>query len=180
MKVCIDPGHGGNDPGAIGTDPFRLEEKGVNLSVSLLLEEELENMGHWTALTRRRDIDLSLESRAEFANRLDADLFVSVHVNAADSPSVEGMEAYHYPNSNAGQNAANLILTSLLDAFPEHKNRGVKQANFAVLRLTKMPAVLVEMEFLSNPDQLQFLADESNQKGLAEAMAIGINQVTVG
>jgi len=53
MKICIDPGHGGGNPGAIGNDPFRLEEKEFNLSLSLLLEEELERRGHWTVMTRR-------------------------------------------------------------------------------------------------------------------------------
>ncbi len=176
MKVCIDPGHGGNDTGAIGTDPVRLEEKEINLGVSLLLEEELENMGHWTVLTRRRDIDVSLEDRAEFANRLGADLFVSVHTNSFEDPAVEGMESYYHPNSSVGQNVANLILNSMTRSFPDHKNRGVKAANFVVLRLTRMPAVLIELEFVSNPKQLEFLADQANQAQLAKAIANGINQ----
>ena len=76
MKICIDPGHGGVDPGAIGIDPFRLEEKEFNLRLSLLLEEELETRGHWTVMTRRRDRSLSLQARANFANRLGARFFI--------------------------------------------------------------------------------------------------------
>jgi N-acetylmuramoyl-L-alanine amidase len=78
MKICIDAGHGGADPGAIGTQPFRLEEKDFNLRLALLLEEELEARGHWTIVTRRQDRSLSLPARADFTNRLGAVLFVSI------------------------------------------------------------------------------------------------------
>lgn len=175
MKICIDPGHGGADPGAIGTDPFRLEEKEFNLRLSLLLEEELETRGHWTVMTRRRDRSLSLQARANFANRLGAEFFISIHANGAETPAAEGMEVYHYPGSAAGENAANHVLESMIAAFPDHRNRGVKEANFAVLRLTDMSAILVESEFLTNPTQLQFLADQENQRDLAVAIANGID-----
>ena len=177
MKICIDPGHGGRNTGAIGTDPFRLEEKEFNLNLSLLLEGEFERRGHWTVMTRRRDRSLSLQARANFANRLGAELFISIHANGAETPAPEGMEVYHYPGSAAGANAANHVLENMIAIFPEHKNRGVKEANFAVLRLTDMPAVLVESEFLTNPTQLRFLADQENQRNLAFGIANGADAI---
>ncbi|NWF56005.1 MAG: N-acetylmuramoyl-L-alanine amidase [Syntrophaceae bacterium] len=177
MKICIDPGHGGADSGAVGTEPFRLEEKDFNLSLALLLEEELEERGHWTIMTRRRDRSLSLPARANVSNRTGADLFVSIHANAAGNPAVKGMEVYHFPGSKAGKAAATRILDSLVSSFPTHSNRGVKEANFAVLRLTDMTAVLIETEFITNPKQLQFLADVENQKKMAAAIADGIEAI---
>lgn len=175
MKICIDPGHGGRDPGAIGIEPFRIEEKDFNLSLALLLEEECEARGHWVVMTRRRDRSLSLQARANFSNRLGAELFVSIHANGAETPVAEGMEVYHFPASATGQNAASIVLESMIAAFPNHRNRGVKEANFTVLRLTEMPAILIETEFLTNPTQLQFLADQENQRDLAVAITNGID-----
>jgi N-acetylmuramoyl-L-alanine amidase len=87
------------------------------------------------------------------------------------------MEIFHFPGSTAGRNAAQVILRRMLRSFPDHKNRGVKEANFTVLRLTRMPAVLVECEFLTNPRQLVFLADQGNQDGLADAIGRGIDRL---
>ena len=179
MKVCIDPGHGGKDPGGIGFDPFYVEEKTVNLAVALKLEAELESLGHWTVVTRRKDRSLRLSARAEFANRLGADLFVSVHSNAALSSDVEGMEVFHFPGSTAGTKAATEVLGSLQTTFPDHRSRGIKEANFAVLRLTEMPAILVEMEFLTNPNQLLFLTDPVHQDEIAAAVSAGINRLSI-
>jgi N-acetylmuramoyl-L-alanine amidase len=174
MKICLDPGHGGGDSGGIGIQPFRLEEKDFNLSLALLLEEELEARGHWTIMTRRRDRNLSLPARANYSNRVGAELFVSIHANAAENSAVEGIEVYHFPGSGAGYDAATHVLDSMISAFPTHLSRGVKEANFAVLRLTQMTAILIETEFLTNPSQLQFLADPKNQKDIATAIADGI------
>lgn len=175
MKICIDAGHGGTDPGAVGHDPFRLEEKEVVLPLALRLEEELESLGHWVALTRRRDRPVSLDERVDFANRLEAELFVSLHVNAALQSSVEGMEVFHYPGSIRGQQFGEAVLRHMLIAAPGHRDRGVKPAEFLVLRATEMPAILVECEFLSNPEQLQFLAVPENRVILAQAIAAGIH-----
>lgn len=175
MKICIDPGHGGRDPGGQTNNPFAYQEKEFNLNFSLLLEERLEELGHWVVVVRRRDRYVSLNARANFANRLNADLFISIHANAAANPTVEGMEIYHFPGSNSGRLAAEHIFNRMIDAFPDHRNRGVKTANFDVLRLTLMPAVLIECEFLTNPTQLLFLTNPDSQAKLATAIADGIN-----
>ena len=177
MKVCVDAGHGGSDPGAVGTAPFRLAEKEVTLQVSVLLEQELEQRGHWVVMTRRIDRTLGLLPRARFANRLKAELFVSIHANAAATASAEGMEVYHFPESREGRRAATAVLESLVTAFPDHKNRGVKEANFAVLRVTAMPAILIETEFSTHPRQLEFLSDPESQEVLVEAVADGIEEI---
>ncbi len=175
MKVCIDAGHGGPDPGAIGTNPFEFEEKEFNLALALMLEEELEWRGHWVVMTRRRDRGIALAARADHANRLGAELFVSIHANAAATSSAEGMEVFHFAGSARGREAAIRILDEMTTTFPGHKDRGVKEGNFAVLRLTKMPAVLVECEFITNPEQLLFLHDLENQLELADAISEGID-----
>ncbi|MDZ7270378.1 MAG: N-acetylmuramoyl-L-alanine amidase [candidate division KSB1 bacterium] len=174
MRVCVDAGHGGRDSGAVGTNPFTLEEKTVNLAIALLLEQELRARGHEVVMTRRRDWYVSLEARADFANRLDVDLFISVHANASFDPATEGMEVFHFPGATISNRYGRSILGSMLRRFPDHLDRGVKEANFAVLRLTDMPAVLVECEFITNPRQLRFLAAPDRQAALARAIADGV------
>lgn len=174
MRVCVDAGHGGADPGAIAPQPTRLEEKEITLALAFLLEEELVIRGHEVLMTRRQDRTLALDARAEFANRYEAELVISLHCNAAADPSVEGMEVFHRPGSRPGREAAAGILTHMLAAFPSHENRGVKEADFTVLREASAPGVLVEAEFLTNPAQARFLADARNQRGLARAIAEGV------
>ena len=174
MRVCIDPGHGGNDPGAVGRQPYRLREKTVTLAVGLALAEAVARRGWDAVSTRLQDRTIGLGARAAFANRYRADVFVSLHANAAATPAVEGMEIYHFAAAAQGRSIAFHVLDRLLARFPDHTSRGVKEANFTVLRLTRMPAVLVEAEFLTNPRQLEFLADAANQAAIAEAIAEGL------
>ena len=174
MRICIDPGHGGSDPGAIGLVPRRLEEKEFTLAVSLLLRQELQDLGHEVIMTRQQDQTRSLAARAAFANRFNAELFVSIHANAAANPVPEGIEVFHFAGSDAGNELATRVQDSLIAEFPDHRNRGVKEANFAVLRLTNMPAILVECEFLTNPEQLLFLSDPESRRRIAAAIARSI------
>ncbi len=182
MKICIDPGHGGTDPGAIGTAPaaasapaITLKECDFTLDVALRLEAELAHRGHSVLLTRRRDRPLKLNARAAHANRHAADLFISIHANAAMNPAAEGIEVFYFPGSVAGKSAAEHVMQHLAAAFPGHVNRGVKPADFAVLRLTTMPAVLVECEFLTNPDHLRrFLSCPDKRREIAVAIANGV------
>jgi N-acetylmuramoyl-L-alanine amidase len=176
MKICIDPGHGGSDSGGKTDNPFFYLEKEFNLTFSLLLEKKLKELGHSVVMVRRSDHSVSLEARASFANRLKAGLFVSIHANAASNPRIEGMEVFHFPGSKNGHLAAEHVLNSMIAAFPNHRNRGVKEANLVVLRLTLMPAILIECEFLTNPTQLLFLTNPENQKKLATAIANGLNK----
>ena len=126
-------------------------------------------------MTRRRDRSLKLDARAAHANRHAADLFVSIHANAAANPAAEGIEVFHFPGSTAGKSLADRIMRHLAAAFPGHVNRGVKPADFAVLRLTDMPAVLVECEFLTNPDRLRrFLSCPGRRREIAVAIIAGV------
>jgi N-acetylmuramoyl-L-alanine amidase len=125
-------------------------------------------------MTRRQDRTLALDARAEFANRYEAELLLSLHCNAAADPRIEGMEVFHRPGSKAGREAGATILTHMLAAFPGHENRGVKEADFTVLRESSATGVLIEAEFLTNPAQLRFLGDAKNQRGLARAIAAGV------
>ena len=174
MKVCIDAGHGGTDPGAVAGKPSPLVEKEITLALARALEVACVGRGHRVIMTRRSDRTLSLQARAAFANRFRAEVFVSVHANAANDPRAQGMEVFHFPGSTVGARAARSVLTEMLAAFPGHTDRGVKSARFVVLRETRMPAILVEAEFLTHPVQRQFLRRRSSQRGLARAIAAGL------
>jgi N-acetylmuramoyl-L-alanine amidase len=174
MKICIDPGHGGRDPGAIGRDPFVLRETDVVWSVSTAVRALLEARGHETLTSHPQASYVYLSERAQAANDWGADLFISIHANSATTSQAHGMEVLHY-GSETGERLARGILESLVAAFPGHRNRGLKKRpELTVLRRTLMPAALVELEFLSNPEQLVFLADGGNQAALARAIAAGI------
>ncbi|MEA5503943.1 N-acetylmuramoyl-L-alanine amidase [Halotia wernerae UHCC 0503] len=167
MKICIDPGHGGIDPGAIGKEPEILHEKDVTLSIFLLMKKELEDKGHTVFLVRDKDMTISLSDRARTANQNNADIFISIHCNSHTSNNAEGIETWIFPGSTVGRKLAEPVQKSLTSTFLNHKDRGIKEANFEVLRETNMPAILVECEFISNPTQLKFLWDKENQEKIA-------------
>lgn len=207
-RIVLDPGHGGKDPGAIGYSK-RDFEKDVALSVAkqvkALLEKELDVE---VLLTRSNDTFVSLQSRTDFANEHEADLFISMHCNAHRNSKVKGIEVFYLSTAKTDEaraveslensvvydyeggteavqkyNDLALILADM--AQSEHleesyqmamklqanlvdatkgRNRGVKQANFYVLRGAFMPAVLIEMGFLTNPDEEKKLISRSHQK----------------
>ena len=175
MKICIDPGHGGKDPGAVGRcGGQELCEHDIALQISLYLEQALLLDNYSTYMTRRIDRTLSLPARSQFANRFHVDLFVSIHCNAAYTESAEGIETWIHPSSSVGKKHADPIQKALIAEFPNHKNRGIKEANFHVLRETAMPAVLVETEFITQPEQAAFLLADENQRRIAWAIKEGI------
>ena len=175
MYICVDPGHGGKDPGAIGQlSGVDIYEKDITLSIALYLDRELSMLGHTVYLTRRIDRTLSLGARASFANKYAVDLFISVHCNSAESNAAEGIETWIYPYSDKSRLIANNVQGSLATAFANHRDRGVKEANFQVLRETRMPAILVETEFINNKKQVRFLSNPNNQIKIANAIAYAI------
>jgi len=169
-RICIDPGHGGRDPGAVG--PTGLRESFVTLEVSLDVAALLAPLAQVT-MTRQSDETVALDVRARIANNAGANICVSIHCNAAEDRSATGIEAFHHPNSSEGQRLANAIL-KLLIAATGQRNRGVKTATFAMVRLPKMPAALVELPFISNPADEKLLADPGFRRTCARAIAQGI------
>jgi len=166
--VVIDPGHGGTESGAIG---FGVMEKDINLKIALKVGDILERQGINVEYTRTTDKYLGLAERAEFANKLNAEAFICIHSNSSTSPEPQGTETYYYaPIEDAElfwQKAerANLA-TSLQNALVRalgRPNRGVKQYQYAVLVRTEMPSALVEVSFLSNPEENALLTSSSYQ-----------------
>jgi N-acetylmuramoyl-L-alanine amidase len=180
MRIALDPGHGGIFPGAIGINPFELREKDVMLALCLKVGKRLKKSGHQVIFTRHEDRHLDenlradLRKRMECANAAKAEVFVSLHCNAYSDPNPEGIETLYYPESPVSEKLARAIQDSLVSAFVDHVNRGVKPKELFMLRFAHMPACQVETEFISNPAQLEFLASPTNQENLAQAIADGI------
>lgn len=167
MLVVIDPGHGGKDPGA-SVDGYL--EKDINLNISLKLKDILIDKKIDVIMTREKDETVDLKLRCEIANKNNADYFISVHCNSSKDKSANGSETYSYPGSQRGRNLAQYVQNSIVEMLGT-KNRGVKYAEFYVLKYTLMPAILVETAFMSNPENLKLLFDESFI--FAEAIAEG-------
>jgi N-acetylmuramoyl-L-alanine amidase len=179
MIVCIDPGHGGPDPGAVS--PSGIQEKKVTLTVAKRVAEYLRRAGVKVALTRDKDMELvagndsaaELRARAKVANDAKADFFLSIHCNAASTPDAEGFEVYHYPGSTKGA----MLATKIAGAYALAsglKRRKVATANFQVLRDTVMPAALIELGFLTNKADCALLRELAFQDKIALGIAFGI------
>ncbi|OAT81121.1 N-acetylmuramoyl-L-alanine amidase [Desulfotomaculum copahuensis] len=174
MKIVIDPGHGGKDPGAVGHSG--LKEANVNLQVALKVAEKLQRAGLSVKLTRTTDAFVDLQPRCDIANSWGADYFVSIHCNSAGAPQAYGTETYCYKFGGKGEVLAKAIQAELI-AATGRANRGVKEANFYVLRKTSMPAVLTELAFISNLEEERLLASAAYQEKCAMAIAKGIGKV---
>lgn len=188
MKVCIDPGHGGSDPGAMGINGR--PEKETNLRVALFVEQDLKRRGIEVLMTRRDDRDVGLSERCQMANRWGADIFVSLHADAAGGPSAKGHHAIHSIHSQPGKGGnklARLIVDQVTLAtgqqpLPrgdggvwtrESKNHpGVDY--YAVIRETDMSAVILERGFLTNPEDASLLFDDSFLRKQAQGIAWAI------
>ena len=173
-KICIDPGHGGADNGAAWG---HAEEDDINLIVAYLLRCELEKRGVEVVMTRETDVEVTLEKRCMIANQARADYFVSIHCDAFHKETASGISTHVFRGaSEVSMALAERVQGAMLTRFPDHLNRGVKLAGFYVLRHTLMPAVLVECEFISNPETRRFLREPENQLAIARAVAEGIRK----
>lgn len=169
--VVIDPGHGGRDPGAIGVRGTY--EKDVNLAVALMVAAELQRRGVTVTMTRQDDRYVENENRADLANRLRADLFVSIHADSAPNASAQGFTLYIAPTASSDTvRAARSISNSM--ATTGAQNRGVNRANYLVLVQTRGPAILIELGYLSNAQEEAMLRSSAYQNRLATAIAAGI------
>ena len=186
--VYLDAGHGGYDPGA---SYFGISEKSLTLAIQSRVKDKLEAEGYQVVTTRTSDTYVDLTDRSRAANASESDIFVSIHINASGSSAAQGIETYYYQpyaeypsRINATYHAnptrlsmsdtlANAIQSSLINATGA-QNQGVKRQTFAVLRETTAPAVLLELGFLSNPQEAARLNTSAYQETLANAIVAGI------
>jgi len=173
--IVLDPGHGGEDPGAVGA--CGVYEKDIALEIARVAADWLKANGWEVYLTRETDKHVSLYERARLSNEEGADVFVSIHLNAAENPAARGFEVYHYPGSHDGAVLASLIasrLRKLKNYYPGFLWRGIKTADFYVLKHTIAPAVLVECGFLTNPEECKWLKHPTNQERIGILIAEAI------
>ena len=167
--VAIDAGHGGRDMGATG--PTGLLEKDVVLDIALRARETLVRAGVRVVMTRETDVFVDLAERSRLARQQGATVFVSIHANASVRATAGGAETYYLaPQSQA---LAKMIQEELA-RIPGLADRGIKTANFLVLREAGMPAVLVEVAYISNPDEEGRLRTPAFRQQLADAIVRGV------
>lgn len=167
--IALNPGHfPGFDPGAVG--PSGLEEATVVMAVARIAELALQESGHSVVFISENELD----NIADDANLVEADVFVSVHCNAAENTDVQGTETWCYEYSEQGYRLALELQRELVDAL-QRPNRGIRySAGLYVLKHTFMPAALVELAFISNPEEERLLANPQCQEQAGLAIARGI------
>jgi N-acetylmuramoyl-L-alanine amidase len=167
--VVIDPGHGGHDRGGI---PSNLaSEKIMTLDVAFRLRTRLEAAGLRVVMTRTSDTFISLPARVAIANAQRNAIFVSVHFNAAPRRGAEGYETYYYSRQSA--RLAEACYAKITQAWPG-SHRGVRISGFYVIRKTRIPAVLVEPGFLTNPQEAALISRPETRQRLANLLASAI------
>lgn len=172
IVVMIDPGHGGKDSGAVGIGG--LQEKDIILPISQRVAAILQQQGIQAILTRTSDYFVDLAPRVQMARENHVNLFVSIHANSIDNrPDVNGLETYYY--SSDGERLAQIIHNSILQSI-DIKDRKIRSARFYVLRNNPMPAVLVEVGFVTGEEDARRLATADYQNQMAQAIARGILQ----
>jgi N-acetylmuramoyl-L-alanine amidase len=176
--IVIDPGHGGKDPGARSPTKPPYQEKNLALSTAYLVKSSLEQLGYQTCMTRTEDVFVELKERAEWANEKNPVVFISIHYNSAPNRTAEGVEVYFYQSldnptrTQESRQLAQLILNKVVEKT-QAKRRSASHGNFAVIRETQMPAVLVECGFVTNEREMQRIKDPSYVKKLAWGIALG-------
>jgi N-acetylmuramoyl-L-alanine amidase len=176
--VMLDPGHGGSDEGTPGILPGS-QEKVATLQIVRLLKADLEAMGYTVLLTRHDDRFVSLGARTDYANAVLPYVFVSIHCNSISDPAMTGAMTFRHTSASADSiRLAGAVQTALV-ASTGCVDKGVRSANFFVLRETVMPSVLVETGFMTNKTECARLLDPAYQAKVAHGVAQGIdNYVT--
>lgn len=179
--ITIDPGHGGSDPGAIG--PNGTMEKDITLAISKKLKAALEAKGAKVNMTRTTDVDVygpnasgpdELQARVDVGTANKSDIFVSVHINSFSNPNVGGISTYYYDKTQYDTRLASRIQAKIADESGFAGYRGIQPGNLYVLRHSLMPAILLELGFISNPKEEALLKKDNVQQQFADEVAAGI------
>lgn len=175
--IVLDAGHGGKDPGAQGVK-LQIKEKDLALDVVKRLDKMLQDAGFATFLTRTDDTYIGLYERAEIANSLNADAFVSVHFNWHPDPNVTGVQMLYNADNPARDNKtfAAIMQEEALKELQAVDRKIIERPKLVVIRETKMPAVLAEMAFISNETEEALAATENYRQKIAQALFRGITR----
>ncbi|ASN03952.1 N-acetylmuramoyl-L-alanine amidase [Virgibacillus necropolis] len=168
--IVLDPGHGGNDPGAIGFNGVL--EKDLTLSIAEKIAQYLRDAGATVELTRADDQYLSLEERTQFSSLFQTDAFISLHYNAYPFIAVNGIGTYYY---ESGKGLASSIQKKIGQQVAL-QDRGVHYGNFHVLRENSDLSVLVELGFITNPNDLFTIQTSAYQNNVAQAITDGVKK----
>lgn len=169
FKVVIDPGHGGIDPGAIGTSG--LYEKDFTLSLAKKVSEILGKERNVQVYMTNQDVDFT--HRPNFANEIDADLYISIHGNTFESSDVSGTESYYY--NKKSKPFAEIMHKYIVNATG-FNDRGVRRKDLFVVRYTDMPSVLLEVGYLTNSKEEQLMGDDEFQVSIAQSICDGVKE----
>ena len=171
-KIVIDPGHGGDDPGAVVTFSEK-HEADHTLTTALLLKKELENLGATVILTRESDKTVSLENRAQLSNREKANAFISLHFDSGPNSNASGTTGYYFTSTseNLAQTVNKYIARNLT-----LKSQGTKFQNFLVLRENKQPSILLELGYLNNPDDNKLIESTEYQENIAKSIVSALKE----
>ncbi len=183
--IVVDPGHGGEDPGALGSTG--VHEKDIVLDVSKKLVDILRQAGAEALLTRENDRDLSdsgilslhdikrqdLFRRVDLANQKNADLFISIHVNSFPDRRECGPQTFSQPGSVESKKLAEAIQREF-NRYLENPGRAAKQVDYYANRMTKMPSAIIEIGFISNPGEEKLMLDPVYQNRIAWSIYAGI------
>lgn len=172
--IVVDPGHGGRDVGAVGNGIY---EANVVLAISLKLGQILQEMGYTVVYSRTDNTEVELQPRVNQAERVNADVFVSVHANSLEArlSTVSGVETYYAPGASLSGRLASFVHNQIIN-ITGARDRGVRTARFHVIRRTSMPSILVETGFVTNPQESANLNNPSYQDRMAQAIARGVDQ----
>ncbi|WP_425061328.1 N-acetylmuramoyl-L-alanine amidase family protein [Sporomusa carbonis] len=180
--IAIDPGHGGSDPGAIG--PSGYQEKTATLAVAQNVKNLLEKAGARVIMTRQDDRDVygpnatavdELKARTTVADSRKADVFISIHANSFTDRAVGGTATYYYQKTRYDAMLARALQTGLIEAG-KLQDRRANPANFYVIKRTRMPAALVELAFISNPDEEKLLSSPEFQQKMSLGIVRGLER----
>ena len=180
--ITIDPGHGGSDSGAVGPNGYT--EKEGAFAISQKVASILNQSGAKVVMTRDSDVDVygpnasarnELQARVDVGNRVNSDIFVSIHCNAFVNPAANGTQTFYYGSSYQGQRLAQNIQEKMIESNGL-RDRGISTCNFYVVKHSYMPAVLIETAFITNYDEEALLSDDEWQTTMAKAIAEGINE----
>lgn len=178
--IALDPGHGGSDPGAIGAGGT--QEKNITLPIAKNLRDLLTKAGAKVYMTRTSDTDVDnpsasdkaeLQARVNVAEKNNADVFISIHINSAANKSIGGLASYYYPKTKHDARLAKAIQNKLSTNFGL-ENLGIREANFYVNKRSSMPSTLLELGFISNPKEETVLKSKWFQEKAARVVFEGL------